>query len=110
MPTWKEGDRVRIVGRPTTEDDRKKGRYFPHMAGLTGSVTNIYDDGQIAVRVEIDSLTPTSREVHATATVKMREKFVSGTSEEQRKQLTSEELNFPANFVALVEAGDLEKA
>ena len=44
MSTWKEGDRVRIKTRPVTEEDRKTNRYFDHMAGLVGTVQNIYSE------------------------------------------------------------------
>ena len=38
----------------------------------------------------------------------MREKFIGSVSEEQRKQLTKEELEFNAHYVQLVVSADLE--
>lgn len=109
MPNWKEGDRVKIVTRDVTEDDRKKNMYFDHMAGLTGTVQNIYAADEIAVKVDISSLSHVTKDVHKQATEKMRKKFIENISEEQKKQLTPEELNFDAHYVLLVQAGDLEK-
>lgn len=110
MPNWKEGERVRVVSRPVTDEDRKKNRYFEHMAGLTGTIQNIYNSEEIAIRVDPEAMTPVSSEVQQRAVSRMREKFASSVSEEQRKQLSPEELNFDAHFVLLVRAEDLEKA
>ena len=109
MATWKEGDRVRVVKRKVTDEDKKKGRYFDHMAGLTGTIENVYSKDEIAIRVDIDSLSTVTQKVHKEATKRMREKFVNAISEEQKKQLTTEELNFDANYVLLVQGTDLEK-
>ena len=110
MPTnWKEGERVRVVSRPVTEEDRRLNRYFEHMANLTGTIQSIYNAEEIAIRVDPDTVTGVSKEVHKEAVVRMRDKFVANVSEEQRKQLAPEELNFDAHFVLLVRAADLEK-
>lgn len=109
MASWKEGDRVKVVNRKVNEDDRKKGQYFEHMAGLTGTISNIYAKDEIAVKIDIDSLSSVTQKVHKEATKRMREKFLSAISEEQKKQLTAEELNFDANYVLLVQSGDIEK-
>ena len=79
------------------------------MAGTHGEIQSIYDDGTVALQVEPESLGETPRGVHRTATLKMREKFASGISEEQRKALTKEELEFDTHYVLLVRAEDLEK-
>jgi hypothetical protein len=108
MANWKEGDRVKIVQRKVTDEDRKKGRYFDHMAGLTGIVENVYEGNEVAMKVDIDSLSDITQKVHKEATRRMRDKFVGAISEEQKKQLTAEELNFEANYVLLVQGSDLE--
>jgi ribosomal protein L21E len=108
MPSWKEGDRVRVVSRPVTDEDRKKNRYFEHMAGLTGTVQNVYGVEEIAVKIDISSVSNVSRQVHKTAVDRMREKFLSNISEEQKKQLTPEELNFSAHYMLLVRGEDLQ--
>jgi len=108
MPTWKEGDRVRVVTRAVTEEDRKKNRYFAHMGGLLGTVQNVYGPGEVAIKVDSASLSKISADVHRTAVERMREKFLGSISEEQKKQLTAEELNFNAHYVLLVQGSDLE--
>lgn len=110
MPKWKEGDRVRVVSRPVTEEDRKSNTYFEHMAGLKGTVEYLYDGALVSVKVDPDSLTPISAKVHKGATENMRERFIKSIGEEQRKTLTSEELNFAVNFNILLSADDLESA
>ena len=109
MPTWKEGDRIRVVTRPVTDDDRKKNRYFAHMGGLLGTVQNVYSPEEIAIKVDLPSLSQVSRDVHKVAVERMREKFLGSISEEQKKQLTTEELNFNAHYVLLVQGADLER-
>ena len=110
MANWKEGDRVRILKRTVTEEDRKKHRYYEHMVGLVGTVENVYGKDEIAVKIDQDSLSDVTRAVHKEATKRMRTKFLENVSEEQKKQLTTEELNFDANYVLLVQSSDLEKA
>jgi hypothetical protein len=110
MANWKEGDRVKVVSRPVTEEDRKKNRYFDHMSGLTGIVQNVYATDEIAVKVDYESMTKVTAEVQTAATLRMRERFLKDTSEEQKKQLTKEELEFNANYVVLVQPSDLEAA
>lgn len=106
---WKEGDRVRVVTRTVTEDDRKNNRYFPHMAGLTGTVQNVYDGQLVAVRIDDAELGEVTQEVHRRAVERMREKFFGQIGEEAKKVLTKEELEFNAHFMQLVGASDLEK-
>jgi hypothetical protein len=109
MPTWKEGDRVCIVTRPATDEDRKKNRYFPHMAGLSGTVQNVYETNEVAIKIDVAGLSDISADVHRTAVARMREKFLNNISEEQKKQLTAEELNFNAHYMLLVQSSDLQK-
>lgn len=106
---FKEGDRVKVVSRKVTEDDRKTNAYFEHMAGLTGVVQNVYGANEIAVKVELESLSKVTNDVHKESIKRMREKFLGSISEEQKKQLTSEELNFDAHYMMLVRGADLEK-
>ena len=101
---------MKIVHRKVTDEDRKKNLYYEHMAGLTGIVENVYGKDEIAVKIDQDSLSDVTRNVHKEATKRMRAKFLDPVSEEQKKQLTPEELNFSANYVLLVQGADLEKA
>ena len=110
MANWTEGDHVRVVTRPVTDEDRKKNRYFDHMAGLTGTIQNVYSETEIAIRVDRESMSKITAEVQKTATNRMRQKFLDGTSEEQKKTLTKEELEFDAHYVLLVQGSDLEVA
>lgn len=105
----KEGDKVRIVTRDVTEEDRRTNAYFAHMAGLKGTVQNIYPFDQIAVLMEKSDLGPVPKDVHKIAVERMREKFLSSISDEQKKTLTAQELNFDAHYVLLVRGADLEK-
>jgi hypothetical protein len=106
MANWKEGDRVRIVTRAVTEEDRKKNRYFDHMAGLVGTVQNVYAGDEIAVNIDLDAISKVSRDVHKESQTRMREKI----QEEHKKQLTKEEADFVPHYVLLVASNDLEKA
>ncbi len=106
MPAWKENDRVRVVSRPVTEEDRKKNRYYEHMAGLVGVVQQVYGPEEVTIKVDPESMTSVTREVVEMATVRMREKL--NISEEQKKLLTKEELEFNVNYVLLVREQDLE--
>ncbi len=110
MLKWKEVDQVRVVSRPVTEEDRKKNRYFEHMAGLSGTVENVYSDTEVAVKVSPESMSAITLGVHTTATQRMKDKFLEGLPQEQRRNLTEEELDFKAQYVVLVQAADLEKS
>ncbi len=101
---------MRVKSRPVTEDDRKKNRYFEHMAGLVGTVQNVYSEHEVAVQVDPESLGPVTASVHKTATQRMRDRFTEDMSEAQKKLFTKEELEFDTHYVLLVQGGDLEKA
>lgn len=109
MAQFKEGDRVRVAARPVTEEDRKSNLYFEHMAGIEGTVQNIYANAEIAVKADLSTLSKVTLDVHKESIRRMREKFSSNISEEQRKQLTTEELNFDAHYMMLVREKDLQK-
>ena len=106
----KAGDRVRVISRPVTPDDKKSNRYFEHMIGLVGVIESVYSSEEVAVKVDPEILTSPAKEVHSEATQRMRDRFVSQVSEEARAQLTKEEVEFPANYVILARISDLEAA
>lgn len=110
MANWKEGDRVRVVERTVTAEDRQGNRYFEHMAGLVGTVQNIYGNDEIAIKIVPESVTKVTAGVHEASTKRLRDKFASSVGEEQRKLLTTEELNFDTHYVLLVRGADLEKS
>jgi copper chaperone CopZ len=105
-----EGDKVRIVTREVTPEDKKDFRYYTHMAGLTGTVQNIYGESEVAVRIDPETLNKVSRDVHKEGTQRMRAKFIQSVSEIQRKELTKEEIEFDTHFMLLCHSADLEKA
>ena len=109
MAKFKEGDRVQIIEREVTTSDKESNRYYAHMAGLTGTVQNVYAPEENAVRVDIDSLGNVAADVHKKAVKRMREKFLSSIGEEQKKKLTKEELNFNAHYMLLVHEEDMKK-
>jgi hypothetical protein len=110
MSNWKAGQRARVVTRAVTENDRKSHRYFDHMSGLVGVIDAVYAENEIALRVDMDCLTPVTRDVLAESTRRLRARVGEEISEEQKKMLTSDELNFQPNFVILVHSDDLESA
>jgi len=109
MAKVKEGDRVRVVKRALTEQDKKVYGFFEHMQGLTGVVENVYSPNEVAVKIDLDCLTKVPADVHKEATKKMRERFVENVGEEARKLLTKEEIEFTPHYVLLVRSDDLDK-
>ena len=90
---------VRVTSRPVTEEDRKSNLYFEHMSGLTGEVMNVYDNDIVAIKVDQTTAPAISLEVHQKAIERMRKKFFDQATEEAKKGLTKEELEFQANFM-----------
>jgi hypothetical protein len=107
---FNEGDRVRVLSREVTAQDRETNRYFEHMGGLTGTIQNVYEGSEYAVRVDEPSLSKPSKAIHKEATVRMRSKLLDGLSEIQKKELTKEELDFDVHFMLLIHGDDMEKA
>jgi len=108
MPTWKEGDRVRVVTRPVLAEDRRTNRYYDYMAGIEGTVQNVYGPEDIAVKADIPTTSEVAQAVHREAVRRLREKFISNVSEEAKAKLSKEELNFEAHYMVLVRSEDLE--
>lgn len=110
MARFKEGDKVRVVKRPASIEDAAVTHYYDHMGGLSGIVENYYNDQEIAVKVEIESLSDVAKKVHKDATKKMRDKFEDSIGAEQKGQLSPQELKFTPHYMLLVRATDLEMA
>ena len=110
MARFKEGDRVRVVSRPTTPEESSETGYYDHMAGLTGRIENFYSDEEIAVGVDLECLGEVEGKLHRRAAKRMQDKFLDSISTEQRKQLTNEEIRFVPHYMLLVRGSDLEKA
>lgn len=109
MPTFKEGDRVRIVSRPVAPEDAKTGLYYAHYAGLPGTVRHVYADGEVAVEVDLEALPTEVRSRHSSIRDQMKTKWLEGLSEEGRSRLTEREKDFRLRYVVLVSTGDLQK-
>ncbi len=109
MAKLKEGDKVRVVTRPVNETDRTVHMFFEHMQGLTGVVSNYYTKEEVAVTVDLSSLIEIPKDVHNAATDRMRGRFAGEASEELKKLIGKEGLNFTPNYVLLVREEDLEK-
>lgn len=109
MSKWKAGDRVRVIDREVTPDDKKNNRYFDHMKGLVGTIQSVYD-AEVAVKIDDDALSTVTKKIHKESTRRMRERFVGEATEEIKAKLTKEELDFQPNFMLLVHGEDLEKA
>jgi hypothetical protein len=110
MARFKEGDKVKVKKRPATPEDSAVTSYYEHMGGLTGVIENYYSDQEIAVKVDLDALPDVAKRVHKDATKRMRQKFEDSISNEQKGQLSNEELKFTPHYMLLVRAQDLEKA
>lgn len=110
MAKVKEGDRVRVVTRELTDQDKKVYSFFEHMQGMRGVVENVYSTDEVAVKVDLDCLPKVPADVHKAATKGMRDRFMENVSEEARKQLTKEELEFVPHYMILVRSDDLERA
>ena len=109
MAKWKQGDRVKVISREVSGEDHLTNSYYSYMAGLPGTVQNVYGDDEVAVKLDPESLPNLIGTVHTEATKRMRAKFLDGLSEEAKRKLTSEEKKFEANYVVLVKSKDLEK-
>ncbi len=99
---------MRVVSRTVTEEDRKTNRYFEHMGGLVGSIQNVYENGEVSIHVDLSILGKVSKDVHSMATERMRNKFSDNVTEEQRKALTKEEMEFTPHYVLLLKNQDVE--
>lgn len=109
MAAWKVGDRVRIATRAQTADDVKSGLYYAHYGGLTGAIQKVYENREVAVEVELESLPREIRKRHDTVRDQMKTKWLDGLSEEGRSKLTEREKDFRLRYIVLVGAADLEK-
>ncbi len=107
---YKEGDKVSVIQRDVTADDRKNRMYYQHMAGLVGTVQNVYSENEIAVKIDVPCLDGVVKDVHTKSQDRMRNKFLKSISEEQKGKLSPEEKNFNAHYVLLVRSADLVKA
>jgi hypothetical protein len=109
MAKVKEGDRVRVATREQTEEDIKANIYFGYYGGLTGVVTRVYNENEVTVEIEPESLTRDIRKRHEDVRDQMKTKWLDGLSEEGRSKLTEREKDFNLRFIILTKVDDLEK-
>lgn len=110
MADPRQGDRVRIKAREQTEDDIKSQLYYPHYGGMTGTIQKVYSKAEVAVAVEMESVSREIRKRHDDVRDQMKTKWLDGLSEEGRNRLTEREKDFNLRYVVLVAMSDLEKA
>lgn len=79
------------------------------MAGSVGTVQTVYSVDEVSIKVDPESMSDITADVHKTATLRMRNRFLNELPENQKKTLTQEELDFNAHYVLLVQMSDLEK-
>ena len=106
---FQEGDKVRIVSRDVTAEDKKNGTYYSHMAGLTGKIENIFSANEVAVNIDREALKDDAKLVHFEAEKRMWNKFWGDQSEASKAMFEDDEKQFKANYVLLCQEADLEK-
>src|ERR1044071_1285493 len=94
MPTFNDGDRVRVVTREQSDEDVKALTYFPFYGGLTGTIQKVYSKSEVAVEIDPESLTKDVRKRHEDVRDQMKTKWLEGLSEEGRGKLTDREKDF----------------
>jgi hypothetical protein len=107
---WKPGDRVQVVDREPTRDDRRTNSYFRHFSGLTGTITSVYNVDEVAVKIDPEAFSDVLASAHKAAVTRMRAKFLDSLGEEQKRKLSKDERRFDANYVLLLQSDDLKKA
>lgn len=105
-----EGDYVRIVEREVTPADLKSGLYYPFFGGVAGTVDKIYENGEAAVKVDLETLPAEMVKRHTEVQDSIKRKWLQGLSGEARNRLTPEEKRFTLAYALLVQDTDLEKA
>lgn len=106
MAKLKEGDEVIVAAREQSAADIKSGLYYPHYAGLFGTILKLYGE-EASVTVDRDSLPSEIRLRHEEGEKAMRQKYLDNLSEEARGRQGDREKNFALNYAVLVSLADL---
>lgn len=106
MAKVKEGDAVIIASREQTAGDLKSGLYYPHYAGLYGTVLKVYGE-EAAVNVDRDALPKEIRVRHEEGEKAMKQKWMDGLSEEARGRAGERDKNFALTYAVLVAVTDI---
>ena len=108
MPKWKAGDRVRVVTREQSAKDVRENTYFPHLAGLEGTVTKVYSPEEVCVAIDRDTLPEDNATRHGEIETRLQERWLDSISQEARSNLSAEEQQFRLNYTVLINEADLE--
>ncbi|HEY3265500.1 MAG TPA: hypothetical protein VGM37_01130 [Armatimonadota bacterium] len=108
MPTFKQGDRVRVIARPQSANDIKENAYFPHMGGVEGTVVKVYSPEEITVSVDRETLPEQNAARHTEIEKRLQERWMDSISQEARANLSDAEKQFKLNYSVIVPANDLE--
>lgn len=106
-PTFKPGDRVRVADRLATAQERKERKFFDHFRNLRGTIQRVYEDGEICLEVDRESLPEPIRKRQEEMEAGMKERWLNSLSEEAHRRLTEEEKHFFLRYSIIVPATDL---
>ena len=106
MAKINSGDTVIIAAREQTTADIKSGLYYPHYAGMSGTILKVYND-EASVLVDRETLPVELRKRHEENEKSMKTKWLDGLSEEARNRLTGAEKKFALNYAILVAVADI---
>jgi hypothetical protein len=106
--TIQQGDAVTVTKRDITPADAKSGLYYPHFAGMSGTILKVYGE-EASVLVDRDSLPEAIRTRHLENEEGERKKYLDRLSEAARGSLSDKEKKFPLQYTVLVSLKDLEK-
>jgi len=110
MPKWKTGDRVRVVQREQNANDIRENAYFPHLAGLEGTVAKVYSPEEVCVIVDRETLPEENSVRHGEIENRLQERWLDSISQEARSNLSEAEKVFNLNYTILIASTDLEPA
>jgi hypothetical protein len=106
MAKIQPGDTVSVATREYTPADQKSGLYYPHYAGLSGTVLKVYAE-EASVLVDREALPKDILKRHEDNEKAMKAKWLDGLSDEARNRLTGAEKQFGLNYAILVSLNDL---
>jgi hypothetical protein len=106
MSTFQPGDTVVVASRPQTSADIASHLYYPHYAGLSGTILKVYGE-EAAVLVDRSSLPSPILTRHEQNEKHQRQRWLDSLSDEARNKLSASEKQFALNYAILVSVKDL---
>jgi len=106
MSTFQPGDTVVVASRPQTSADIASHLYYPHYAGLNGTILKVYGE-EAAVLVNRTSLPDPILTRHEKNEKHQRQRWLDSLSDEARNKLSAAEKQFALNYAILVSVKDL---